>query len=565
MTNAPFEAVSPATGPAGQLAHADHLDHSDRLVEKFYPCGENAWCLVGNGLSNQTFVRGPEGIIAIDTGECVEEMQSAIDALRSVTDEPIVACIYTHFHYVNGTRAILDESGHDQLPIYGHEKIRFNRDRYGTEVGPRITRGMVHQFGITLPADGEDGLVNVGLGRFFQNPNHRPYTPGHLPVTDPITGHSEASIAGLKVAFTLAPSDADDSITIWFPELKIAVNNLVWPALFNVFAIRGEEYRDPRILLEGLDHLQALDADELLGAHGPPLSGADEIRDGIIDYRDSIQFLWDQTVQGVNKGLSLAELTESISLPERFNRTYLTRQFYGVVEHHVKQIHAGLFGWFDEDSATLFPVPKKAEADNIVEAMGGAGKVRELTDKAMSEADYRWALRLGSWLCEHTDAPEDRQRLGGALRAIGQRTTSGNIRNWCLTRARELEGELDLSRFRQHRFRVDQVMTGNLVNYVHVLKVLLDAVSAADYEMELKWVFESGEQTGLRIRRGVAVPTSGEGASHELQLSRETWAKLLASKAQLSEIIASGEAKVEGDPNEVTRFFSHFEVKGLRS
>ena len=54
----------------------------------------------------------------------------------------------------------------------------------------------------------------------------------------------KATIAGLAVEFYPAPSDATDSATIWFPELKLAVNNLLWPALFNVFAIRGEEYRD---------------------------------------------------------------------------------------------------------------------------------------------------------------------------------------------------------------------------------------------------------------------------------------------------------------------------------
>ena len=30
------------------------------------------------------------------------------------------------------------------------------------------------------------------------------------------------------------------------------------------------------------------------------------------------------------------------------------------------------------------------------------------------------------------------------LRAIGRRTTAANIRNWCLVRARELDGLLDL-------------------------------------------------------------------------------------------------------------------------
>ncbi len=60
-----------------------------------YEVCEGVWCLVGNGLSNQTFVRGPEGIIAIDTGESVEEMRSALDHLRRVTTEPVVGVTLT--------------------------------------------------------------------------------------------------------------------------------------------------------------------------------------------------------------------------------------------------------------------------------------------------------------------------------------------------------------------------------------------------------------------------------------------------------------------------------------
>ena len=98
-----------ATGSAGQTAHPQHLAHSERLKETFYEIGDSAWCYVGNGLSNQTFIRGPEGIIAIDTGECQEEMRDAISKLREQTDTPIVACIYTHFHYVAGTTAIVED------------------------------------------------------------------------------------------------------------------------------------------------------------------------------------------------------------------------------------------------------------------------------------------------------------------------------------------------------------------------------------------------------------------------------------------------------------------------
>ena len=57
------------TGPKGQLAHPTTLEHSKRLEKKLYKVGNNAWSLIGNGLSNQSFVEGPEGLICIDTGE----------------------------------------------------------------------------------------------------------------------------------------------------------------------------------------------------------------------------------------------------------------------------------------------------------------------------------------------------------------------------------------------------------------------------------------------------------------------------------------------------------------
>ena len=157
-----FEAGSATTGPRGQRAHPLTIEHSDRLVEKLYKVGDKAWSLVGNGLSNQSFVEGPEGLIVIDTGECNEEMAAALAAVRKETDAPIVACIYTHFHYVGGTAALLAENS--ELPIWGHAGIQANLERFGGEIALRVTRGLVHQFAIAMPADGPDGLVNLGLG-----------------------------------------------------------------------------------------------------------------------------------------------------------------------------------------------------------------------------------------------------------------------------------------------------------------------------------------------------------------------------------------------------------------
>lgn len=226
---------------------------------------------------------------------------------------------------------------------------------------------------------------------------------------------------------------------MWFAQLGLAVNNLVWPVLFNVFAIRGEEYRDPRVLLTGLDHLNALGARHLVGAHGPPLSGADEIKAVVTDYRDAIQFLWDQTVRGMNKGLSADELTQFVQLPKRFERTYFTQQFYGLVEHHVRQIHTGLIGWFDGVESSLFPLPPLQRAQRLIAGFGGRDAVR-------------------------------RQAL----------------------------------------------------------------------DSEIRFEFDDGAIAGLRLRRGVAVPTTGDRADVVLALSATTWSQVLAGRQTLDAAQAGG-------------------------
>ena len=557
-----FANIEPAVGPAGQLAHPDAIAHLERIAPRMYAVGDRAWCVVGNGLSNQTFVEGPEGIIAIDTGDCVEEMAAAIAQLRTVTATPIVACIYSHFHYVDGTTAILADTGlgPDDLPIWGHERIAANRLRFGGEVAGRSRRGLVHQFGMMLPREGPDALLHVGLGRFFSNPEHRPSTRGHLPVTTTVGASLSTTIAGLGVEMTHAPSDSDDSLTMWFPELGLCVNNIVWPVVFNVFAIRGEEYRDPRTLLSGLDHVASLGADHLICTHGPPMSGVELIAGEIENYRDSIQFLWDQTVRGANNGLTADELAATVQLPLAIAESPIARQFYGLVEHHVRQIHAGLFGWFDEDPAHLAPLPRADRAARLIEGFGGIDVVADQCDAALATDDLRWALELASWmLAVEPDAEAGRRRTAAALRSIGQRTTSQNVRNWSLTKALELEGSLDLSRFYGLRMRADEVLGATPDTFLAVMRVLLDPEKAEGRDEHLRVTFDDGTVTGLHLRRCVAVPTDGVGASIEMTLSHQEWAQILGGKQTLADAIEGATVDTHGERDRVEAFFACFD------
>lgn len=553
------------TLPSGQIAHELHVEQSHRLARTFSEVCPGVWCFVGNGLSNQSFIDAPDGIIAIDTGESIEEMNEAIAELRKVSQRPIVAVMYTHFHYVDGTKAVIAENNGKQVPIWGHEKIAENRRRTASEIAPAYGRGLVEQFAMQLPEDGEDGRVNVGLGHFYRNPQHAPFTPGFIEPTHTFGAAAKITVAGLDIEVTHAPSDADDSVTYWIPSLGVAVNNLVWPVLFNVFAIRGEEYRDPRILLKGIDHLLSLNAAHLVGAHGPHLSGVTEIATRVTKYRDSIQFMWDQTVRATNAGMTSTEIAESVDLPETFDGDYLTSELYGVVEHHVRQIRTGLFGFFDGDEANLFPTPPRERSARLIAGFGGRDAVRKQVDEALTNDDARWALELGSWLVRSDGAEDaDRALLARALRMVAQRTSAANIRNWCLTRARVLEGTANVARLKNVHLRKPTLLSAGYEKAVHILRVLLVPERAKNVDMKLKFVLD-GNTTGLHIRNFVAVPYSGVDAQATITGTLDTWTNVLSGSTTLAAVISDGLLSITGDSDGAVSALRCFDVKGLAS
>ena len=549
----------------GQIAHRDHIAQSQRLERIFYTICPGVWCLVGNGLSNQTFVDAPEGIIAIDTGESIEEMRAAIKELRAVTTRPIVAVLYTHFHYVGGTKAVFEEDPSAKIPIWGHEKIAFNRLRASSEIATAYARGLVEQFAVTLPLDGADGVVNVGLGQFFRDPAHTPHTYGFIAPEHTFNSSSTIRVAGLDIQVTPAPSDADDSVTYWFESQKLCVNNLVWPVLFNVFAIRGEEYRDPQVMLRGLDHLLGLHSEHLAGAHGPPISGADTITDRVTKYRDAIQFLWDQTVRHTNCGMSSVDLAATIRLPDQCDDDYLTSELYGVAEHHVRQIRSGIFGFFDGHEANLFPLSTQEHADRMIKGFGGKETVRAQAQGAIDHDDLRFAIELASWLAYSTDPSDsDRQLLASALRLVAQRTPAANIRNWCLTRARHLDGSFDATRFNTHRINELQILFGPISLSVSILRVLLEPTRAVGIDTHIAFKFSQGT-TGLHIRNCVAVPTDGSSATNSISCDLAVWANILSGNTTLSQAIVASVLQIDGNSSHVLHALDCFDVAGLRS
>ena len=563
MTARSFEPNSQRTAvaPNGARVHEDHLAQSSVLRRNFYELRAGVWCLVGNGLSNQTFIDAPEGIIAFDTGESVQEMALALQELRTRTNRPIAAVVYTHFHYVEGTQAVLDEGNHvTPLPIYGHRRISENKARTSGEIAPAYGRGLVEQFAIVMPPDGADGLVNVGLGLFYRNPAHAPGTSGFLPVTHPLPDEGAITIAGESVLVRHSPSDSDDSINFFFPNTQVCVHNTVWPVLFNVFAIRGEEYRDPRVLIPGIDNIIAWAPEHLVATHGPPLSGRDRIRETSERYRDSLQFLWDQTVRGINKGWTMDEVASRVALPALYDQDHRTSERYGVGEHHVRQIYAGLRGWFDGEESKLFPLQPHERFEKLIAGFGGRGEVAKQASAAFDADDVRWGMELATWLARSTEATTaDKELLARGLRLIAERTPAANIRNWAITRARHLDGQTPMDRFMKHSLGARAIAHVPSTDLIHTLRVLLDPARAEGLRAHVRLVVD-GESAGLLLRNCVAVPTDGKDASVEVAMTRTTLAAILSNK----QLWSAADITITGDSAVVDAVRNCFDHVGLQ-
>jgi alkyl sulfatase BDS1-like metallo-beta-lactamase superfamily hydrolase len=557
-----------AEGPRGELAHRDLLQHSEQFEPRLCHVTDGVYCAVGYGLANASFVLAPEGLVIVDSGESIEEAGDHVEAIRKVTDVPARAVIYSHSHYADGTAAWNEQTGGAPLEVWGHERIPEVRANVGAEIGPAYLRRLALQFGLFLPAEGPDAMPNQGLGPFFFNPNHPKRTPGFLPLTHPVSGETQATIAGERFELIPAAADSEDSLILWLPDRDTVINNNVWPALFNVYPLRGELYRDPLLLVAAIDRIRELDPEHLVGVHGPPVSGREAVRKTLRDCRDAIQYLWDQTVRGINRGRSAEELAHEVQLPPHLERAPKNRQFYGAVPHHVRQIHNGLFGWYGTDPSELFPHPPEEEARRIIEGFGGRERLLEQTRAALDADDPRWAARLASWLVRVDAGDAKARELGAAaLRTLAQRTTSSNVRSVCLMRARELEGQADSSRFNSRPAREHQVLAAPPGRFVQALRVQLDPAKSADFEGTALWRFTDPDTVAaLCVRRGVAeyLDRDPGDAEFELRLTHRIWARLFAGRVSLEDATAAGDVELIGDPSRARAFFDLFDFTKLR-
>lgn len=400
---------------------------------------ENVYTAVGYAVSPVSMIVGPQGIVIVDAGLDLASSREIRADFRRIVDKPVKAIIFTHGHpdHTHGASAFMDSVDVQVWARDGFPHEQHTLESAGIKI--QKTRGK-KQAGFVLSPEQR---INNGIAKAFWpkrkggifGADHK-IEPTHLFNSD----RQKLNLAGIDLELVAANGETQDGLYLWLPTERVvfAGDNFYksWP---NLYALRGTPYRDIRSWANVIDQIIQEDAVALVGGHTRPIKGEAEVNEILVNYRDAIRFLFDKTVEGINKGMTPNQLVDYVVLPEKYQSLDYLRPYYGNPEWAIRAIFGGYLGWFDGNATNLFPLSDGEEAQRFVKMAGGSDALGDLIVDAMDEQDYQWAAKLCDYLL--TLYPENQAAMlnkAAALTALAQNRLTTTARNYYLSSAIEL-------------------------------------------------------------------------------------------------------------------------------
>lgn len=426
--------ASAQDSPATTLLKARSAEFNKHVVK----VTDGVYSAIGYRASTINMIVGEDGIIIVDTGQTLAAATEALAEFRKITDKPIKAIILTHSHGDHtGGASVFTAVGAPE--IWGRSNFDSESNTF-TDAGLTIQRLRgVRQSGSALPADKK---INNGVAPAV--PDNETVVFGAASAATPnrsfATGRQRLVIAGVTLDLVAVEGETDDALYVWLPEQKVVFSGdnfyKSWP---NAYAIRGTPYRDIRSWADANDTMLKEGAEFLVPGHTRPILGKVAVAEALTDYRDGIRFVFDKTIEGINKGMTPDELVSYVKLPSRLADKDYLREYYGNVEWAVRAIFQGYLGWFNGNPTNLFPLVPKEQALRISKLAGGDLALLNQARAALKSGDAQWAAQL----CDHLLALDPTARVpklikADALTVLAENLLTATGRNYYLTVAQEL-------------------------------------------------------------------------------------------------------------------------------
>lgn len=396
---------------------------------------ETVYYFTGYGHSNAVLLIGQQSCTLIDTLDSDVRGQTLKQAVAAITDKPVKTIVYTHGHPDHrGGAAAFADTVEEVIAFAPRRPVLHHTEKINSILMLRGSR----QFGYRLS---DDELITQGLG---PREGHT-CQEGRYAFLAPTTVYTieaevERNFDGIRCKLVSAVGETDDQIFIWLPESKaLCCGDNFYPCWPNLSAIRGSQYRDVSAWIDSLDAMRAYPIQTLLPGHGKALQGYDTIQEVLKNYRDAIEFVLLQTLEGMNQGKTVDELATSITLPEHLKQLPYLGEHYGTVAWSVRGIFAGYVGWFDGNPTQLNPLPPQEIAERSLAMMGGTSKVLTEIQQTIATHQYQWAMQLCDILLNSQQASRQAALYKAqCCLALAEQETSANGRHYYQSCAKEL-------------------------------------------------------------------------------------------------------------------------------
>jgi alkyl sulfatase BDS1-like metallo-beta-lactamase superfamily hydrolase len=583
-----------AVSSAGAFDPAEVKVHPtlQEIYDDFFPptvikVTEGVYVARGYNRDNPVLIEGPSGLIVIDPGESIyaaEKVKSAFNRkLDNIFDKkPVKAIIYTHHHdcHINGASIFADE----HTEIIAHENLMKSLyDEWWGQMYPSRAEGGVKMAGIIFQDDPGWYAGYILSGPQILGPS------GFLPPTRTVKDELKTTIAGVNMKLISAPGETRDIIVIWLPDKKVLIEiGIIYEAFPALVTMRGSGQRNPLDYISSLKICRDLEPEYLVKLHGnnPVTEGKMLIRQFLTDFSDAIQFLHDQTIQYMNKGLTPGEIKDLIKLPPHLaDRSYL-KETYGRIDWNVYHIFRYYRGYYTGKIRDLLPQSPIDEAEMAVELAGGINELAGKAKDAYDDGKLEWALKLADSVLilddENVSAFDTKKK---AMIDLAEQTMNSQARNMLLsdylllTKQAYLpigDPKLIFSTISPNALNfmpVDslfRIMAVSLNASKSVEKDIVVCLQLTDINKHKKHNYKNKQKDGsteqslyaLHVRKGILEVESDTPKKAEFKIVTDTmtWKELVLGKLQPEYAVSNGQVVIAGaDPDDFYDFMHLFD------
>lgn len=398
---------------------------------------KGVWHVLGVGHSNAIFVEADFSVILIDTLDTVERGEKLLNIIRQKTGKEVKTIVYTHCHpdHRGGAGAFLESN--PEIIAFKPKNPALEKTELLQDI--QNLRG-IRQFGYSL-TDEEAVSQGIGIREGIAYGERRAFVPATTVYNqDKVT----REIDGVFLEMIRLPGEADDQITVWFPQMKaLCCGDNYYGCFPNLYAIRGGQYRDIAAWIKSIEIIMSYPAEHLLPGHTAVISGSVEIQKILGNFQNAIEYILTQTLKGMNLGKSADQLVSEIQLPSEYADLPYLAEHYGCVEWTVRAIYTAYLGWFDGNPTHLHSMSSTDYSQKMIALIGGTQRVLDEAKNAIKQGEYQWCLELCDLLLSNDKiaCKEALHLKSSALEKIAEHETSANGRHYYIAYAKELKAE----------------------------------------------------------------------------------------------------------------------------